>query len=34
MQEFLRRLLRGALRVLFKGVIGRPIPEPVQRFWM
>lgn len=34
MQKYLRGLLRGALRVLFKGVIGRPIPEPVQRAWM
>ena len=34
MQAFLRYVLRGALRVLFKGVIGRPIPERVQRAWM
>lgn len=34
MQDFLRRLLRGALRVMFKGVIGRPIPERFQRIWM
>lgn len=34
MQDFLRRLLRVALRVLFKGVIGRPIPERFQRIWM
>jgi acetyl esterase/lipase len=34
MQPFLRYVLRGALRVLFKGVIGRPIPERVQRAWM
>lgn len=34
MQDFLRRVLRGALRVLFKGVIGRPIPERLQRAWM
>lgn len=34
MQGFLRKLLRGALRALFKGVIGRPIPEKLQRVWM
>lgn len=34
MQDFLRCVLRGALRVLFKGVIGRSIPEPVERVWM
>ena len=34
MQNFLRRVLRGALRLLFKGVIGRSIPEPVERVWM
>lgn len=34
MQGLLRRLLRGSLRWLFKGVIGKPIPERVQRAWM
>lgn len=34
MQNFLRKSLRGALRALFKGVIGRPIPETMQRAWM
>jgi acetyl esterase/lipase len=34
MQDFRRLALRGALRVLFKGVIGRPIPERAQRAWM
>ena len=34
MQEFLRGTLRGALRLLFKGVIGLPIPESIQRIWM
>lgn len=34
MQDFLRSTLRGALRLLFKGVIGRAIPERVQRTWL
>lgn len=34
MQTFLRNSLRGALRVLFKGVIGKPLPERFQRAWM
>jgi len=34
MQVFLRDLLRASLRLLFKGVIGRPIPERIQRAWM
>lgn len=34
MQDFLRNSLRGALRVLFKGVIGRPYSERFQRAWM
>ena len=34
MQGLLRSLLRGSLRVLFKSIIGRPLPERVQRIWM
>ena len=34
MQDFLRGTLRSALRLLFKGVIGLPIPESIQRIWM
>lgn len=34
MQTFLRALLRGALRWLFKGVIGRDLPVRLQRAWM
>lgn len=34
MQDLLRSVLSVALRGLFKGVIGRPLPERFQRFWM
>lgn len=34
MQDFLRNTLRLALRLLFKGVIGRPYRESLQRAWM
>ncbi len=34
MQRLLRATLRGALRALFKGVIGRPIPVRLARIWM
>lgn len=34
MQDLLRNTLRLVLRLLFKGVIGRPFPEPLQRAWM
>lgn len=34
MQNFLRATLRTALRLLFKGVIGRDLPERFQRIWM
>ena len=34
MQGFLRSLLRVSLKLLFKGVIGRPLPERLQRRWM
>lgn len=34
MQGLLRDLLRASLRLLFKSVIGRPIPERLQRAWM
>ncbi|MGQ0699768.1 MAG: alpha/beta hydrolase [Panacagrimonas sp.] len=34
MQAILRSVLRGALRVLFRGVIGLDVPERFQRRWM
>lgn len=34
MQAFLRGTLRAALRLLFKSVIGRELPERFQRVWM
>jgi len=34
MQNFLRGLLRTSLRLLFKSVMGRPVPERLQRAWM
>lgn len=34
MQDLLRGVLRASLRLLFKSVIGRPVPERLQRAWM